>query len=329
MNNMFTLPFELRFAGFEFGPFQILLLVLAAATALVSLVELTRAWRRDRLHQRVVNLRRTATERTATARQPRASWYVRLGNAIAQGPLVGVSEQRRLAEKLARAGFGGSGRVATFIAARVLSALAGCTTVWLGVEFFQVLSDVPLARYFLVFLGLAIGWRLPDIVVTWLARRRKLRLEIGFPDALDLMVICAEAGLALEQAMSQVAHDLRRSTPDVAEEFGITASEMRVMADRQTALGNLAERTGLESLNGMISVLNQSVKFGTPLSEALRQLAAESRMVRMARLEERGARLSVTLLLPVMLFLLPCLFLVIGGPIAIRAIDTFGGMMGG
>jgi tight adherence protein C len=176
--------------------------------------------------------------------------------------------------------------------------------------------------------GIMLGWRLPDIVVGWLARRRKIRLEMGFPDALDLLVICAEAGLGLEQAIGQVSHDLRFATPDVAAEFAIAAAEMRVIADRRLALEHLAERTGLETLKSMISILNQSIRFGTPLSEALRQLTAEARMVRIARLEEQGARLSVTLLLPMMVFIMPSLFLVICGPIALRAIDLMTATMG-
>src|SRR5207245_2805415 len=93
--------------------------------------------------------------------------------------------------------------------------------------------------------------------------------------------------------------------------------------DRRVALEHLAARTGIDTLHGMVSILNQSMKFGTPLSEALRQLAAETRMVRLLRLEEKAARLSVTLLLPVMGFIMPCLFLVICGPIAMRAFDLF------
>jgi tight adherence protein C len=328
MFDNFALFVGLHFAGFEFGPLQTILLVCAVATALVSFVEFTRSWRRDELRQRVAELRGAVVERSDAIRRPRARWHAELGISIAQSPLVGIAEQRRLAAKLARAGIGGPGRVASFIALRFMSAIGGIALLWLAFEFFGVFAETPPARYFLVFFGVVVGWRLPDLIVTWLARRRRIRLEIGFPDALDLMVICAEAGLALEQAMSQVAHDLRFSTPDVAEEFGVTASEMRVLADRQTSLENLATRTGIESLRSMISVLNQSIRFGTPLADALRQLAAESRMVRMSRLEERGARLSITLLLPVMVFLLPCMFLVIGGPVAIRAIDTFGSMMG-
>jgi tight adherence protein C len=327
-----NLPFgslELHVADLRFGLLATVLLVAALATALVSLVELTRSWRREQLRQRIAELRGTAVERIPAARRPQTAWYLQLGAAIANSRMVGAEEQRRLSEKLASAGISGPGRLATFVALRFLFALGGGVLVWICVALFEMLSSAPPLRYLLALFVMVIGWRLPDMVVAWLARRRKLRLEMGFPEALDLMVICAEAGLALEQAMDQVAHDLRLSTPDVAEEFGVTASEMRVLSDRGVALQNLATRTGLESLQGMISVLNQSVRFGTPLSDALRQVAAESRMVRMARIEERGARLSITLLLPIMIFLLPCMFLVIGGPVFIKTVDTFHTIMAG
>lgn len=322
--------FELHIAGLHFGVITTALLVAALATALVSFIELTRSWRRDRLaKRRVADLRgavvegRRAVAPSGLARRRGVTWYGRIGAVIAKTPLVGAAEQRRLAEKLTIAGLGGPGRVATLIALRFLFAPCSGLLTWLAIRYFDMFSGAPPMRPLMTFAGIAVGWRLPDLVVGWLARRRRQRLESGFPEALDLMVICAEAGLALEQALDQVARDLRLSTPEVAEEFGITASEMRVIADRSAALQNLATRTGLESLQGMISVLNQSIRFGTPLSEALRQLAAESRTVRMARLEERGARLSVTLLLPIMFFLLPCMFLVVLGPVVIQGIDTF------
>jgi tight adherence protein C len=324
------ISFGVRFAGFEFGSVETVLLVVAVATALVSAVELIRLSSREHLQQRVAGLRGAIAGRAEPERMTdRAPWYDRLGALLAQSPLVGQGEQDRLAAKLALAGIGGPGRVATFIAIRFLVAVVGGAAAWRGFAAFDTPPEAAVLQYFAVAFGLMVGWRLPDLALNTIARRRKLRLEMGFPDALDLLVICAEAGLGLEQAIGQVAHDLRRATPDVAAEFALTAAEMRVVPDRRVALDHLAARTGLETLQGMIAILNQSAKFGTPLSESLRQLTAEARMVRIFRMEERGARLSVTLLLPVMLFVLPSLFLVIGGPIVLRAIDTFSGVMGG
>jgi tight adherence protein C len=283
--------------------------------------------RRDRLQERIEALRGTIVNRGDSRRAPYMPWYNRLGAVIARSPLVGASEQSRLAAKLASAGIGGPGRVATLIAFRFFFAILAAVLVWFALSTVEFSAETGVVRYSALAFGVIIGWRIPDLIVSRLARRRKARLEIGFPDALDLLVICAEAGLGLEQAIGQVAHDMRVATPEVAAEFATTEAEMRVIADRRIALENLAHRTGLDSLQGMVSILNQSVRFGTPLSESLRQLTAEARMLRMARLEERSARLSVSLLLPIVLFILPCLFLVVCGPIALRAIDMFATFM--
>lgn len=324
------ISFALRFEGFDFGPVETVLLVVAAATALVSIFELLRLSRRERLKERIANLRGTIampSGAAGTARPRGVPWYDRLGDIIAKSPLVGAAERRRLADKLSGAGISGPGRLATFLAIRFFLALAGGLLLWLASGELDLQGDLARMRYVALALGLGLGWRIPDIIVSRLAARRRLRFEIGFPDALDLLIICAEAGLGLEQAVGQVARDMRLAIPEVAAEFAITEAEMHVMTDRHVALENLAARTGLETLRGMVAVLNQSMRFGTPLSDALRQLAAEARTVRLARLEERAARLSVTLLLPVMGFILPSLFLVVGGPIVLRAIDILGPIM--
>jgi len=144
------------------------------------------------------------------------------------------------------------------------------------------------------------------------------------PDELDLLVICAEAGLSLDHAIEQVGRVLRSSSREVAEEFTATAAEMRVAPDRGQALENLARRTGLASLRSIVATLNQSIKFGTPLADSLRMLAAEMRAERLARFEERAARLPVLLTLPLMAFILPSLMIVIGTPLALRIIDMLG-----
>jgi tight adherence protein C len=324
----FSLSLNLSFSGLVFGPVETVLLVVGLATALVSLFELFRLSGRDRLQQRVASLRGTILDRTEIRRAPPMQWYHRLGSVIAHSPLVGIAEQQRLATKLAIAGIGGPGRVATLIALRVSFAVVGTFLVWSAMSAIELPPKAAIMQYVALPFGLIIGWRIPDIVLDRLVRRRKMRLEVGFPDALDLLVICAEAGLSLDQAIGQVARDMRMATPEVAEEFAITEAEMRVIADRRIPLEHLAERTGLDSLHGMIAILNQSVRFGTPLSEALRQLAAEARMIRMARLEEQAGRLSVQLLLPIMGFILPCLFVVVCGPIMLRAIDMFKNFLG-
>jgi len=162
----------------------------------------------------------------------------------------------------------------------------------------------------------------PDFTLSRLAARRRQRVERGLPDALDLLVICAEAGLSLDQSIEQVSEDLRASNPAVADEFATTAAEMRVLSNRAEALENLVQRTGVASLRGVTATLSQAIRFGTPLAESLRILAAEMRNERMLRIEERAARLPVLLALPLGLFILPALMIVIGTPIGLRFMDT-------
>jgi tight adherence protein C len=171
--------------------------------------------------------------------------------------------------------------LATFIAVRVFCAVVAAVLVSLALATFNLLADSAMGRYFAAAFGMIIGWRIPDVILNRLVQRRKARLELGFPDALDMLVICAEAGLGLEQAMGYVSQDMRLAMPEVAEEFSVTEAEMRVLADRRVALENLAARTGLDTLRSLVTILNQSVRFGTPLSDALRQMTAEARYVRM------------------------------------------------
>jgi tight adherence protein C len=189
--------------------------------------------------------------------------------------------------------------------------------MWLFLEWRQWFAGSATIRVAVLLGALMLGWRLPDFILSRLAARRRLNLEQGLPDALDLLVICAEAGLSLDQSIEQVSQDLRGSSSAVADEFATTASEMRVLSNRAEALENLVERTGVASLRSITATLNQAIRFGTPLAESMRILAA-----RLARIEERAARLPVLLAIPLALFILPSLMMVISTPVALRLSDT-------
>jgi tight adherence protein C len=193
--------------------------------------------------------------------------------------------------------------------------------VWLLSEWQQLFTGMML---FGVLGGaLLLGWRLPDLVLSHTIRRRRLRLEQGMPDALDLLVICAEAGLSLNQSIDEISRRMYLSNRDVADEFAATAAEMQVLADLGQALDNLVERTGLADLRSLTATLKQSLKFGTPLTESLRMIAGEMRAARHARIEARAARLPVLLAIPMMLFILPCVMMVVGTPVVLRIMDVF------
>ncbi len=223
----------------------------------------------------------------------------------------------------------GQASLSGFVAGKLCAAFVWTALVWLFLGWSQWYAGSPTIRIAVLFGALLVGWRIPDFVLKRLAARRRLHLEQGIPDALDLLVICAEAGLSLDQAVEQVSRDLRPSNRAVADEFATTAAEMRVLPNRAEALENLVERTGVSSLRSITATLTQAIRFGTPLAELMRILAAEMRTERMMRIEERAARLPVLLSIPLALFILPCLLLVIGTPVALRVMDTFKNAFGG
>ena len=302
------------------GPEDTAILALAIAAALLSACHLWRIARREDRRDRLATLRGAATNRTVPAE--RLNWYARLGGIIAASPIVGMAEQQRLLAVLTACGIKAHGSLASFVASKVYGAFVVAALLWLSMEWCDLFSSLTAIRVALLIAALMIGWRMPDLFLSRFAARRRLQLERGLPDALDLLVICAEAGLSLDQAIEQVSEDLRTSSPAVAEEFAITASEMRVLSNRGEALENFARRTGVASLRSIIATLNQAIRFGTPLAQSMRILGAEMRNGRLLRIEERAARLPVLLAIPLALFILPSLLLVIGTPVAMRLADT-------
>jgi len=313
----------LRMGEVSLGPVETLVFVLALTAGLLSGFNLWRISRSETRQDWLVMLRKRSARDPAEQERPRRPrWYTRLGGQIAASPIIGFAEQQRLLGALAAAGIKGHGDLATFIASKLCGAVALAALTWLFLEWKQFFGGLAVVRVALLLGALMLGWRLPDIVLLRLAARRRLHIEQGLPDALDLLVICAEAGLSLDQAIDQVAHDMRAANPAVADEFATTAVEMRVLTDRGEALENLVRRTGVASLRGITATLTQAIRFGTPLAESMRILAAELRTERLARLEERAARLPVLLAIPMMMFILPCLLMVIGTPVALRVGDT-------
>jgi tight adherence protein C len=140
-----------------------------------------------------------------------------------------------------------------------------------------------------------------------------------------MLVICSEAGLGLEPAITRVAAEIGHAHPAVAEELRLTASELRIVVDRRVALQNMGARTGLESLKRLGATLIQTLQYGTPLSQALRTLSAEMRTEALTKFEERAARLPVLLTLPMILFILPTVFAVVGGPAALKVMASMRG----
>ena len=181
----------------------------------------------------------------------------------------------------------------------------------------------PMKR-FGVFAGLLIlGYKAADIYINNLVNKRTDLVRKGLPDALDLLVICAEAGLTVDTAFNRVAKELGRGYPELGDEFALTAIELGFLTERRQAFENLAYRVNLPSIKGVVTTMIQTEKYGTPLASALRVLSAEFRNERMMRAEEKAARLPAIMTIPLILFILPTLFIVILGPAACSIGDAF------
>ncbi|KQT32848.1 pilus assembly protein TadC [Sphingomonas sp. Leaf412] len=181
----------------------------------------------------------------------------------------------------------------------------------------------PLKKYGLVAVTFILAYKAPDIYLKNKITKRTDAIRKGLPDALDLLVICAEAGLTVDAAFHRVAKELGKAYPELGEEFALTAIELGFLTDRRQAFENLAHRVALDAVKGVVTTMVQTEKYGTPLASALRVLSAEFRNERMMRAEEKAARLPAIMTVPLILFILPVLFVVILGPAACSISDAF------
>ena len=168
-----------------------------------------------------------------------------------------------------------------------------------------------------------LGYKGPELYIGNKAKKRTDAIRKGLPDALDLLVICAEAGLTVDAAFNRVAKELGRAYPELGDEFLLTAIELSFLNERKKAFDNLAYRVDLEAVKGVVTTLIQTERYGTPLASSLRVLSAEFRNERMMRAEEKAARLPAIMTVPLILFILPTLFIVILGPAGCSIADAF------
>ncbi|MDQ3077590.1 MAG: type II secretion system F family protein [Pseudomonadota bacterium] len=189
------------------------------------------------------------------------------------------------------------------------------------IDFFPDWSG--LKKYGFVAGTLVLSYKAPDLWLSNKVKKRSHAIRKGLPDALDLLVICAEAGLTVDAAFNRVAKELGKAYPELGDEFGLTAIELGFLNERRNAFENLSIRVDLEAVRGVVTTMIQTEKYGTPLASALRVLSAEFRNERMMRAEEKAARLPAIMTVPLILFILPCLFVVILGPAACAISDSF------
>jgi len=226
-------------------------------------------------------------------------------------------------KKLVQAGIRSKDLAFVVIFARLVLPLVIGTTVIVGVYLLNWFPDWgALKRYGLVASALVGSYKAPDLWLKNKINKRTAAIRKGLPDALDLLVICAEAGLTVDAAFSRVARELGKAYPELGDEFALTSIELGFLTDRRSAFENLANRIDLDAVRGVVTTMIQTEKYGTPLASALRVLAAEFRNERMMRAEEKAARLPAIMTVPLILFILPVLFVIILGPAACSISDT-------
>jgi len=230
---------------------------------------------------------------------------------------------KKVQVKLSQAGIRSKDLAFFIIAARFIApVIAGISAVSL-IYVADYFPDWSWLRRYITVAGVLVGaYKAPDVWLKNKVNKRSHAVRKGLPDALDLLVICAEAGLTVDAAFGRVAKELGRAYPELGDEFGLTAIELGFLAERRNAFENLASRVDLEAIRGVVTTMIQTEKYGTPLASALRVLSAEFRNERMMRAEEKAARLPAIMTVPLILFILPTLFIVILGPAACSISDN-------
>jgi tight adherence protein C len=282
--------------------------------------------RREQLKAGIVTA--TAKKRASLVRKNETTDKMR--DTLSSLKVLQDSQLKEIQQKLAQAGIRNKEYAIAVIFARmvlpvVLGVAVGTLVYW--VNFFPEWSSF---KKFAAFAAAVIGgYKGPETYIANIAKKRTDAIRKGLPDALDLMVICAEAGLTVDAAFNRVAKELGRAYPELGDEWALTAIELSFLSERRQAFENLAYRVNLEAVKGVVTTMIQTERYGTPLASALRVLSAEFRNERMMRAEEKAARLPAIMTVPLILFILPVLFIVILGPAACSIADAMSsGSMG-
>ena len=247
----------------------------------------------------------------------------RMRNILSSLQVLQDTQVKEAQQKLAQAGIRSKDLAFLIIFSRmVLPILLGGGAA-LAIYGFNYLGDWSDLKRFGVFAGATIlGYKGADIYVNNLIAKRTDLIRKGLPDAIDLLVICAEAGLTVDTAFARVSKELGSAYPELADEFSLTSIELGFLTERRQAFENLSYRVALDHIKGVVTTMIQTEKYGTPLASSLRVLSAEFRNDRMMRAEEKAARLPAIMTVPLILFILPTLFIVILGPAACSISDA-------
>ncbi len=308
-----------------------LILVLASLGSFVSILAVGLPLvRRDQLDSR---LKAVAERRVELSRHQQASLQknaqarslARVGfmkRVLERLKLQQLIQSKAVRKRLAQAGLRSQAAAITFTFARLVLPIGlGLFTALMlfGSQKFAM----PMPVKFVVLAAAAvIGFYLPNVLISNRIQHRQQAITKAFPDGLDLLVICVESGSSIEGAFARVTDELVESSPELAEEFGLTTAELSYLGDRRQAFQNLTERVGLASVRSLATALIQSEKYGTPVAVALRVLAQENRDERMIRAEKKAGALPAQLTVPMIVFFLPTIFFIILGPAVIQTMAS-------
>lgn len=284
-----------------------------AAARLRSLAKVTAELRADL----------SATRRNRSLDDLRQSGFGMMRQAVTTFNLVRGRQLDKITALLSRAGWRSKDALTAYLFAKAfVPLLVAAGSVLFFVTFGAEMRLSPLVTTLILLPGGVAGLLGVDWIITKAGNGRVHRLSRALPDALDLLVICAEAGLSLDTAIKRVGEEMSIAAPDMSDELLLTAAELNFLPDRQKALKNLVTRTDVPKLRALVNSLIQSERFGTPLANSLRVLSTEFRDERMVAAEDKAAKLPAIMTVPMILFILPSLFMIILGPAVIHIMDA-------
>jgi len=282
---------------------------------------------RDRRAARLRSISKAREEfsrqQRAEMEQKKARWRPQRSVSVLQSMVNRFNLEKLIApkgikKKLVQGGYRQPYAAQVYVGLRAILMVVGLVLAFLYTTVL-IPQELPLIQRAAALVGAAaIGFYLPHILLVNAISKRQQEMTLNFPDALDLLVICTEAGLSIEAAFQRVTHELEDASATLSEEFGLTTAELAFLGDRRRAYTNFAERTGLPAAKSLAVTLLQSEKYGTSVSHALKVLSQENRAERMSRAERKAAALPAKLTVPMIVFFLPVLVLVILGPAGIQ-----------
>jgi len=304
-----------QIGGARLGGMIVLIAALSLSLAGIVLVLYSARMTREAISRRVGMIRPKAEGLTRTVQI--ATTLVRSGPRGAK-----EREQREIARLMSALGVPATRVELAMTGFRALSVVALGLVGFIAASHWLNASGNWIMPLLLATTGAIVGWLVPGMVIGRLVKKRTKSIVGGLPDALELLVICVEAGLSFEDGIDRVAGVLRQSEPALSEELSLTSADLKILPSREQALANLALRVDMPSVRSVVTTLSQTLRYGTPLALGLRVVSAELRNDTLVRLEERANQLPSLMTIPMMLFIMPTIFMIVAGPAALQVIDT-------